>query len=468
MVRIERASRVGKSNAAQRAMRRVALALLRLARVQAVDVGRDDDGLIRGARAGSDLDKSWEDLLQEFTDAREAWRKNPLARRLIGLITSFVVGDGISLTSDDPDLAAFLGTFVDHEQNRLGLRQYAWCDELARAGELFITLHLNPADGMSYVRALPASAIDRIDTAPGDYEHEFSYHEAVGLSDPAYPVGRTWLAPAHPDADIASDDGRNGPVCLHFAVNRPVGCLRGESDLAPVLPWLRRYSRWLEDRVRLNAAVHAFLWVVKVPGRLTKQKAAEYGEAPKPGSVLIVDRDNEEWQAVAPTLHANDAAADGRAIRWMIVAGGPGVGLTDLGEAAEANLATARAMGEQRSRYMRARQQYFAYVLASVALAAYNRAVRLGKIAGQPQDLGAIRVGVPDISPTDNSELGSSAAQVAQALGQVASLGVSGEKWRRLVLRLVLKFAGEYLDEDELAAILAESGAMNPPEKPVG
>ena len=250
---------------------------------------------------------------------------------------------------------------------------------------------------------------------------------------------------------------------MHFAVNRPVGCIRGESDLAPVLPWLRRYSRWLEDRVRLNAAVHAFLWVVKVPGRLTKQKAAEYGEAPKPGSVLIVDRDNEEWQAVAPTLHANDAAADGRAIRWMIVAGGPGVGLTDLGEAAEANLATARAMGEQRSRYMRARQQYFAYVLASVALAAYNRAVRLGKVAGQPQDLGAIRVGVPDISPTDNSELGASAAQVAQALGQVAALGVSGEKWRRLVLRLVLKFAGEYLDEDELAAILQESGEVAVP-----
>ena len=192
MVRLERAPMPAQSNAAQRAVRRVALALLRLARVQAVDVGRTGDGLIRGARAGSDLDKSWEDLLQEFTDAREAWRKNPLARRLVGLITSFVVGDGISLTSDDPDLAAFLGTFVDHEQNRLGLRQYAWCDELARAGELFITLHLNPADGMSYVRALPASAIDRIETAPGDYEDELSYHEAVGPNDPDYPAGRTW------------------------------------------------------------------------------------------------------------------------------------------------------------------------------------------------------------------------------------------------------------------------------------
>ncbi|MGE5603086.1 MAG: hypothetical protein ACM30E_08545 [Nitrososphaerales archaeon] len=32
--------------------------------------------------------------------------------------------------------------------------------------------------------ALPASSIDRIETAPGDYEHEPSYHEAVGPNDP--------------------------------------------------------------------------------------------------------------------------------------------------------------------------------------------------------------------------------------------------------------------------------------------
>ena len=52
---------------------------------------------------------------------------------------------------------------------------------------------------------------------------------------------------------------------------------------------------------------------------------------------------------------------------------------------------------------MRARQQYFAYVLATLALTAYNRAVRLGKIAGETRTLDDIRVGVPDISPTDNA-----------------------------------------------------------------
>ncbi len=231
----------------------------------------------------------------------------------------------------------------------------------------------------------------------------------------------------------------------------------GESDLAPVLVWLKRYARWLEDRTMLNAAVRAFLWVIKVPGTKVAEKKLLYSRAPDPGSVLVLDKDSEDWQAVAPSLHANDAQADGRAIRWMIVAGGPGVGLVDMGEGEEANLATAKAMGEQRSRFMRARQQYFAWVLAATALTAYNRAVRLGKIAGDIRVLSDIRVGVPDISPADNAELGASASQVAASLASVGQQGVGGQTWRRLVVRTVLKFAGEPVDEAELGRILAES-----------
>jgi hypothetical protein len=34
---------------------------------------------------------------------------------------------------------------------------------------------------------------------------------------------------------------------LHYAVNRPLGALLGEGDLATLIPWLLRYSRMLED-----------------------------------------------------------------------------------------------------------------------------------------------------------------------------------------------------------------------------
>ncbi len=427
-----------------------------LAQVTAEPVGVLHDGLV-GFSAGSQLDKPWDELRQEFDDARAAWRHNALARRLVSIVTAYVVGEGITLSAEAPALADFAARFWSDPQNQLELRQYQWCDELTRAGELFITLHLNRADGMSYVRALPASAVDRVETQPGDYETELACHEAVGPEDPDYAQGgRWWRSPDHPEADVPREDGRYAPVCLHFAVNRPVGCVRGESDLAPVLPWVRRYSRWLEDRLRLNAAVRAFLWVVRVPGRAVPAKRAEYRRAPEPGSVLVVDRDNEEWQAVTPNLHAADAAADGRAMRWMIVAGGPGTSLVDIGEAEEANLATARAMGEQRTRFMAARQAYFGYVLGSVVLAAYNRAARLGLVDGPEQPLSALRVALPDIAPEDNAALAQSAESLARALSLIEGTAAAGETqsaWRRLALRLVLKFAGEPVGEEELNAV---------------
>ena len=54
------------------------------ASVALVPVGREGDGLVVRP-TGTPIDKPWHELFQEFEDAREAWRRNPLARRLVGL-----------------------------------------------------------------------------------------------------------------------------------------------------------------------------------------------------------------------------------------------------------------------------------------------------------------------------------------------------------------------------------------------
>ena len=171
----------------------------------------------------------------------------------------------------------------------------------AGAGEIFPVLFTNPQDRMSTVRCVPASIIERIE-----------WREGRLRGGAALQGGRAW--PARTGGTLvgvaaASERCRTSrtPVMLHYAVNRPVGALRGESDLAPILPWLKRYSRWLEDRVRLNAGVRAFLWVVKAPARLRAELAERYRQPPEPGRVIIAD-EQETWTAVAPNLNANDAA----------------------------------------------------------------------------------------------------------------------------------------------------------------
>lgn len=439
---------------------RLVLRLAELAQVRAIEPGQPGDGLVAIDSAGTELDRSWEELRQDYGDALEAWRKNPLARRIVNLVSSYVVGEGIGLSSRYRPLQRFLTAFLEHPKNRLLLRQVVLCDELTRSGELFLSLHLNPADGMSYLRPIAARVIDRIEWREGDYETELRYHELVPLDDPDYAQGgRWWLSPEAPAADQPLGDGRRyHPVMLHFAINRPVGCVRGESDLAPLLVWLKRYSAWLEDRVRLNAAVRAFLWIVEAPAGSIKGLRERYRRPPPSGSVLIVEAGKEKWQAVAPSLEAKDAQADGAAIRKMVAAGGPGIGLLDFGESDTSNLATARAMADQRSKWMQMRQAYFAYVLAQTVLTAYNRAVRLGYVRGKEQTLAAIQVKLPDINASDNEQLALAAAQMGEALGRLQELGFQGPRFRRLMLELVLRFAGVVLDGAEIEALLKDGG----------
>lgn len=435
-----------------------------LAALAPVAPGRPRDGFapynvgVGGQSLYELADKSWGEQWQELLDARTAWRQNPLARRLVGLVTAYVVGNGVSVSSPRPVLNRFARAWW--AANQMDLRLADWCDELGRSGELFIVLYPDHGGGLGSVRLRPAACIDGVRANPEDYEDEWAYHDStLGFGDdPA----AWWHAPGC--REVAGGPAAGAPVMLHYAVNRPAGALRGESDLAPVLPWLRRYSRWLEDRVRLNAGVRAFLWVVKAPARLRAELLERYRTPPEPGSVVIAD-EQESWTAVAPTLHAGDAANDGRAIRWMIAAGGLGTSLLDLGEGEDSNLATGQAMGELRRRFLRRRQAYVGWLLADLlahawrlqtaARAAAPDALRPGG-DGHLVSAADFVVELPDIAAEDNQRLAAAAAELANGLRSVAELVGSGPSFRRVALRWFAKFSGEQISADEFERILSE------------
>ena len=99
------------------------------------------------------------------------------------MTTDFVIGSGATLRARPAsrrsgrgiDPSAWVQAFWNHPLNHLSDRIYAWCDELSRSGELFLVLSRNPADGMSYVREVPALLIDAIETDPEDRELELRY-----------------------------------------------------------------------------------------------------------------------------------------------------------------------------------------------------------------------------------------------------------------------------------------------------
>lgn len=397
------------------------------------------------APLGTQLDRDWAELYQLQTDALTAWRSNPLARGIVNLQTNFVVGDGIRLSAKYKPLNAFISRFWEEPRNHMAMRLPDMCDELTRSGELFPALHRDPA-GMSYIRFVPASQVDELRWQPGDYETELEYHERT--TDLA---GRWWTAPAHPNARHADS------ILLHYAVNKVIGCTRGESDLAPIVTWLKRYSGWLEDRARLNWAARVFLWFVTVPTNQIEAKRAQYRATPEPGSVIVKDA-AEQWEMQTPNLQGRDAASDGRQIRYMIAAGS-GVPLHMLGEGENTNLATAQAMQIPTMRQYRRRQLYFSYILADITAQAFNHWAATNHASRQVVSYTDITAQMPELDLSDNGALAAAGRDIVQMLAALRDeLRESGieppDALNEKTFELAFRFAGEILTPEEIKALL--------------
>lgn len=313
-------------------------------------------------------DVTYADFLDQQRDALEAYRANPLAFRIVELMTDYVLGRGVAVAARSADADAFVQRFWRHPLNQMDARLQPLCTELSLAGEVFVTFHTNPHDGMTFVRAVPASLIDEIETNADDVEDELRFHEIGSGEAPSrgtLAAGRWW-----PREQMR-----------HYAINRVVGAKRGQGDLTPILPWLRRYKDWLTDRVIINKYKGAYLWDVTLQGATAatvRAKRADLCTPPAPGSI-IVHNEAEVWKAIQPQINAEAVEADGKALR-LIIAAGAGVPLHFLAEGESATRSTAAEMGEPTRRHYEKRQQYVIWMLQDIIGEALRRAVDAGAL----------------------------------------------------------------------------------------
>lgn len=404
----------------------------------------DRDGWQSLLREAQSEDRNWVEWQSDVKDALQAWRENFLVRQIVRLTCNFVVGDGIGISSEIRTVEKFIRRWWSHPMNRMDLRLPAMCDELTRAGELFPVLFPNKFDGMTYIRFIPAAWVDKIDTDPEDLERELKYHRLGTLEN----VQGTWWAGRE-----TAEPGK--PVTLHYAVNRPIGCVRGEGDLLPVLPWAKRYTAWVKDRVRLNRArVEAGLWIVTIEDEgKVEEKQKQYGGSPPEFGSVIVKGEGEDWQGLSLNIDSADVKEDGKVLR-LSVATGAGIPLHFMGEGESATKATAAFMGGPTFRHYRQRQQYFCFILCDMIEQAYRMA---GKRAFS--DL-RLKVTVPDIEERDNKVMAQSAKLIVDALATMRDRGWVTDE---LAIELAFKFAGEILSQEEIQRIL-ETAARPEPE----
>jgi len=413
-----------------------------------------DDTFSIGSRPGeAPFDRCAPDRSEILRQALEAWRVNPLARRIVGLTSQYVVGGGINFSCPHAPTAAFLRAFWEHPLNRMAVRVYEWCDELTRSGNLFLLLSTD-ASGMSYLRAVPSAQVKTIHSRANDLDQELSYEMHPDLDSAADPLA--W--PAYDARHDSAPDGSFPTVMLHYAVNRPVGAQWGESDLAPVLRWLSRYAAWLEDRARLNRFRTAFLYIVRA--RFTSEaerrarQSALNAAPPSPGSILVAD-ESETWEALHPRLESNDAGEDGLAIKKMLAAGA-GIPMHFLAEPEGSTRTTAEAAGGPTYRHFEQRQRFFLWMLGDVLRAVVNRRSQAdGRVSRRAE----ITLHGADISARDNVSLAMAASNISSVVRDARDRGLIDDAE---YLRLLYRFCGESINIEEMLARGRAAGQREP------
>ena len=374
----------------------------------------------------------------------EAYNANPLAFAIVEITTSFVLGKGVTVAASQPEVQQVLMNFWNDLDNHMDTRVYALCTKLSLYGEQFIRFFVNPYDGRVKIRQIDPSIIDEIETDPDDIETPLRFHRRA--------VGPSGTMPGDP-APVTSRDAHNfegewfkaGEEVVQFCINKVSNAKRGKSDLATLLPWLRRYKDWLTDRVRINKYKGAFLWDVQLSGadrKAIERKKAEYAYPPEPGSVII-HNEAEQWSAVKPEISANDASADGRAIKLMIAVGAQ---LPEhyLSDGSVATRATAAEMGLPTFLKFQRRQ----YVMRAMLRTILDRVLLEAHKAGTlPEQIDThYDIIFPEIDVADHQTLAYATQMLVAALTEAKAQGwVSDET----AMRLIFQFAGEELDVTE-------------------
>ncbi|GHO79569.1 hypothetical protein KSD_73400 [Ktedonobacter sp. SOSP1-85] len=201
--------------------------------------------------------------LEMHNQVYEAYHANPLAFAIIEMTTSFVLGRGVKLDASNKRVKKVLDEFW--QANAMDERVYTICNELALYGEIFVRYFVNRFDGSVKVRLTAPSLIDQIETDPEDIETPLRFHRRpVGesASTPSSTTGSLKLTFRPGKRETEGEWFEADRQMQQFAINKVSNAKRGNSDLATMLPWLRRYKDWLTDRVRINKYKGAFIWDV--------------------------------------------------------------------------------------------------------------------------------------------------------------------------------------------------------------
>jgi len=392
---------------------------------------------------------------------------NLFAKRLVGFLTDFVIGEGIRLRAEDERVQEVLDEFWDDPVNRMPLELPGYVRELSIFGEQLITAHVNRFNGRVRLGYIDPYEIEEVfwgSLSPDGSDIALPLEVKLKDRYGAQPLGSAQGKQKRrlKVINVVEDPGngemgfRAGDAFL-FSVNKAKRGTRGRSDLFAAADYIDGYDQLLFSALERYDVSTRVYEDITLEGK-TEEEIREWLNRPEnrvPPKPLSKRAHNErvKYQILGPNLGAYELENAGARLFRNFVLGGMGFPNFWFGGGDETNLATAVEQGTPTFKMLAARQLYVRYMVADVAEFVIDRAILAGRLA---EDVNRkIAVETPELSVRDASKISGALQQVEFSLASAVSQGrITEESAARIFIGMVNQL-GFDVDADEELKILA-------------
>lgn len=433
------------------------------------------DGYVRLSGASTwlqDLDPI--ERLDAFEASYYYWQRDPLMGRAVQLIKDYTFGRGVTWSARDPRVKPILKAFWDDRDNRIvakAVGQWELAERLVLAGEVFFVFFVNLYTGHVKVRAVNPTEVQQIICHPEDnekrlYYERLWYRQSYNFESRAWRQGRTRrdLIPDwdNAEAEYSTVGDRNTLVVMHYVKINSHGP-RGVPLLYRVLPWIKAYKGFMEDRATLTLAAATFAFKQKIKGstaavarmrQLWADVSARYGatggsgKERREGAQTLIENEGASLDQFNFDTRSGNAYTDGRMIRQQVAAG---TGITEqnlTGDPSVANLASATQMEGPMQKMFESWQQLWKDEYSDIFDFVIRMAIEYGQL---PPDVDrSVEVNFPPIVTKDLPTVINAVAQLisAQGLAQV----------QYIPARRLAAYIAEAFGETDVDKVLDELG----------
>jgi hypothetical protein len=313
---------------------------------------------------------------------------NPLARAVICLKESIVLGEGLVLKSQRDDCQEVLDEFWDDPDNNFSINQYQRFRQLRIFGELILPAFVTPEDGHVKLGYIDPANVKMVRTNPMNAEQrlEVVLKTAGGVELPPIPIIRLDERRDSRTKDFliggrAAGSLETGAVgTFYFCVNNLSNAARGRSDLLCMFDWLDSYDQFLFGAAERGIHQGDHIWDVTMEGASEQQQREWALNNPIPqGSGMRVHNEKVTIEAVAPKLEAGETFQQARTLRQQ-VAMPELIPEGWLFNASDSNRSTLREQSEPTYRYFSKVQKEYKSMLAVMGRFAIDQACLAGRL----------------------------------------------------------------------------------------